>query len=86
MENIAKKTITKRSFLGEVVSVGGVKSAVVRVDLQKNHPKYGKPFKVSKRYRIHDENNSGKVGDQVKIEACRPLSATKRWRLVAVIK
>lgn len=86
MENTAKKITMKRSFLGEVVSKSGIKSAVVEVSLQKKHPKYGKPFKVSRRYHVHDEQNLCQVGDKVKIESCRPLSATKRWRLVAVTK
>lgn len=86
MENTAKKSTIKRSFLGEVVSKSGLKSAVVKVSSQVEHPKYGKKFKVSRRYHIHDEQNLCQVGDKVKIESCRPLSATKRWRLVAVTK
>ncbi|OGH93678.1 MAG: 30S ribosomal protein S17 [Candidatus Magasanikbacteria bacterium RIFOXYD2_FULL_41_14] len=86
MENTAKTTTIKRTFLGEVMSKSGAKSAVVKVTFKKDHPKYGKPFLVSSRYHVHDEKNECKVGDNVKIEACRPLSATKHWRLVAVIK
>ena len=53
---------------------------------KKNHPIYGKRMKYSKKYKAHDENNTAKVGDIVKIMETRPLSATKRFRLLEVVE
>lgn len=82
-ENIAKK---ERRFIGTVVSTAMSKTIVARVDTMKLHSKYKKFYKVSNKYHIHDEKNEAKVGDKVKFVECRPLSKTKRWRLVEVVK
>ena len=58
------------------------KTVVVRVDRVKVHPKYKKQYKVSRRYHVHDEANSYHVGDSVTFVECRPLSKTKRWRVL----
>lgn len=81
-------TTTKhtRGFTGRVVSAGMQKTLVVQVDTMKVHSKYHKTYRVSRKYHIHDEKNEGKVGDQVKFVECRPLSKTKRWRLVSILK
>lgn len=76
----------KRKFQGTVVSHGMEKTAVVRVNRVKVHPKYGKRFRQSEKYKVHDEKNEYKVGDQVIFEECRPLSKEKRWRMVEKIK
>ena len=75
-----------RNFLGRVVSTQMNKTAVVQVDTMKLHPKYHKAYRVSKKYHVHDEKNEAQTGDQVKFMECRPLSKTKRWRLVSVLK
>ncbi len=62
------------------------KTIVVEVETHKKHAKYAKRVKYSNKYYAHDENNVANVGDTVTIMACRPLSATKRWRLVSVDK
>ncbi len=62
------------------------KSAVVRVDRRIQHPKYGKYYSVSKKYSIHDPENTAKIGDLVEIEECRPISRNKRWRYVSTIE
>jgi small subunit ribosomal protein S17 len=72
----------RRTFRGKVVSHRMEKTAVVRVDRVKAHPKYGKRYTTSKRYKVHDEKNECKVGDIVIFEECRPISKEKRWRLV----
>ena len=50
------------------------------------HPLYKKILKKVKNYKTHDENNEAKIGDKVRISETRPLSKTKRWRLVEIIK
>ena len=68
---------------GTVVSKMGAKSVVVKVEYRELHPVYGKVIIRSKKYHAHDEADSAKVGDKVAIMETRPLSATKRWRVVA---
>lgn len=68
---------------GTVVSKMGVKSVVVEVTYRELHPLYGKVIIRRKKYHVHDEADTAKVGDAVTIMETRPLSATKRWRVVA---
>ena len=70
---------------GVVVSDKMDKTLVVRVERTVRHPLYKKVMKRTKRYHAHDEENVGKVGDVVRIMECRPLSRTKRWRLMEVV-
>ena len=67
---------------GPVVSKMGAKSVVVKVEYRELHPVYGKVIIRSKKYHAHDEADTAKVGDKVVIMETRPLSATKRWRIV----
>ena len=67
---------------GVVVSKMGVKSVVVEVTYREQHPVYGKVIIRRKKYHVHDESDTAKVGDDVVIMETRPLSATKRWRIV----
>lgn len=76
----------KRRFQGEVVSCRMEKTAVVVVDRIKAHPKYGKRYRVSKKYKVHDEKNECKTGQTVIFEECRPISKEKRWKLVSIVK
>ena len=62
------------------------KTITVRVERRFKHPKYGKYVKRHKKYHAHDENNEAKVGDTVELMATRPLSKTKRWRLVRILE
>ena len=71
---------------GRVVSDKMDKTITVAVETKKNHPIYGKRMNYSKKYKAHDENNEAKVGDIVKIMETRPLSATKRFRLLEVVE
>lgn len=80
-----EKTVEKkhmRTFRGTVVSNAMQKTVVVRVDGQKRHPKYNKTYRVSQKFHVHDEKGTVKTGDVVEFVECRPLSKTKRWRLV----
>ena len=67
---------------GVVVSKMGTKSVVVEVSYREIHPVYGKVITRTKKYHAHDEADTAKVGDTVTIMETRPLSATKRWRIV----
>ncbi|MEK7665641.1 MAG: 30S ribosomal protein S17 [Patescibacteria group bacterium] len=71
-----------RRLTGVVVSNKMQKTIVVRVDRTVTHPKYGKRYRVSSRFKSHDQNGTAKMGQKVTIEECRPLSKEKRWRLV----
>ena len=62
------------------------KSRRVIVSFSAKHPKYGKYIRNRKVFHVHDENNDSKTGDQVEIEHCRPVSKTKTWRLVRVVR
>ena len=71
---------------GLVVSSAEDKTITVRVDLMMAHPKYKKIMRRSAKLRAHDEANTANVGDVVRVVECRPLSKTKRWRLVEVLE
>ena len=81
-----RKVTSRRAIQGVVVSDKNDKTIVVLVETHKRHAKYGKRVKYSKKYYSHDENNEAKVGDLVTIMETRPLSATKRFRLVSIDK
>jgi len=75
----------KQELVGKVVSAKNNKTITVLVETYKKHPLYGKRVKYSKKYTAHDENNTAKVGDTVRIRSTRPLSKTKRFELVEVL-
>ena len=81
MERNSRKVLT-----GTVVSDKMDKTITVLVETYKNHPLYHKRVKSSKKYCVHYEKNIAKVGDTVRIVETRPLSKTKHFRLVEVIK
>lgn len=72
----------KRKLQGTIVSDKMNKTRVVEVVRLKKHPRYEKYFKVSARFKAHDENNEYKTGEKVLIEETRPISKDKRWRIV----
>lgn len=76
----------RKVYQGRVVSDKMDKTITVSVETKKNHPIYGKRMNYSKKYKVHDENNTAKVGDIVRIMETRPLSATKRFRLLEVVE
>ncbi|MEO7932562.1 MAG: 30S ribosomal protein S17 [Chthoniobacterales bacterium] len=76
----------RKTRVGQVVSTKSAKTAVVETTTRVPHPKFGKIIKHSKKFHVHDENNTAQVGDTVEIIETRPLSKLKRWRLVSVIK
>jgi len=70
---------------GVVVGDKADKTITVMVERRFSHPLYGKGMKRSKRYHVHDESNACRVGDTVRIVETRPLSKTKRWRLLETL-
>ena len=76
----------RKERIGIVVSDKMDKTITVSVDRSFHHPKYDKMVRTSTKFKAHDENNSAKTGDTVRIEETRPISKTKRWRLVEVVK
>ncbi|GEN88606.1 30S ribosomal protein S17 [Oceanobacillus sp. FSL W8-0428] len=76
----------RKVYTGRVVSDKMDKTITVLVETYKFHKLYGKRVKYSKKFKTHDENNVAKTGDIVRIMETRPLSATKRFRLVEVVE
>ncbi|MBP1950014.1 MULTISPECIES: 30S ribosomal protein S17 [Virgibacillus] len=76
----------RKVYTGRVVSDKMDKTITVLVETYKFHSLYGKRVKYSKKFKTHDENNQAKNGDVVQIMETRPLSATKRFRLVEIVE
>jgi len=75
----------RRVLVGTVVSDKMNKTIVVAVSRVKRHPLYKKAIKRTRRFKAHDEENTARLGDRVRIEESRPLSREKRWRLLEVV-
>jgi small subunit ribosomal protein S17 len=76
----------RKNLVGEVVSTKMQKTIVVEVTRKKAHPLYRRVVSRSKRFHAHDENDTARLGDVVRIEETRPLSRLKRWRLTAIVR
>jgi small subunit ribosomal protein S17 len=76
----------RKVLLGQVVSNRMQKTITVRVERRLRHPIYERVVKRSKKFHAHDENNQCQIGDQVRIIETRPLSKTKRWRLLEIVR
>ena len=76
----------RKVYRGTVVSNAMDKTITVKVETKTMHPLYGKRVEYSKNFKAHDENNEANVGDIVTIMETRPLSATKRFRLVEIVQ
>ncbi len=76
----------RKILVGRVTSDKMDKTIVVRVERLKRHPLYGKIVRLHKKYKAHDEQNSAKIGDMVKIIESRPISKEKRWALVEILE
>jgi small subunit ribosomal protein S17 len=72
--------------VGNVVSTKMQKTIVVEVEMRKAHPKYKRIVKSNKKFYAHDEQNSARVGDVVRIRESRPLSKLKRWALEEIVR
>jgi small subunit ribosomal protein S17 len=84
-ERTAKRG-TRKTRVGTVVSDKMQKTVVVAIERRYPHPLYGKMVTRTKRLKVHDEENSAKTGDRVRIMETRPLSKDKRWRVVEIIE
>ena len=72
--------------VGNVVSTKMNKTIVVEIEMRKAHPKYRRVMKFNKKFYAHDEQNSARIGDVVRIRETRPLSKLKRWSLEEIIR
>jgi small subunit ribosomal protein S17 len=77
---------TRKERVGRVVSDKMQKTVVVAIERRVPHPVYGKMVTRTKKVKAHDEENSAKAGDLVRIAETRPLSKDKRWRLVEIVE
>jgi len=85
--NTTTETTAKRAEkVGLVVSTKMEKTIVVEIEMRKAHPKYKRVIKRNKKFYAHDEQNSARVGDMVRIRETRPLSKLKRWNLEEIIR
>ena len=74
----------RRQIQGTVVSTKSSKTIIVQVESYRKHPKYNKRVQFRSKYAAHDEQELANVGDVVTIQECRPISATKRFKLVSI--
>lgn len=72
--------------IGVVVSTKMQKTIVVEIEMRKAHPKYKRVMKSNKKFYAHDEHNSARMGDVVRIREARPLSKLKRWSLEEIVR
>jgi small subunit ribosomal protein S17 len=75
-----------KTRVGEIVSDKMEKTIVVAVSRQYMHSRYKKYVRKQKRYKVHDQENEGRIGDRVLIEETRPISKHKRWKLKEIIE
>ena len=86
LDRTALERTARKLRIGLVVSDKMEKTVVVRIDRRMPHPQYGKMVTRTRRLKAHDEENSAKVGDTVRIMETRPLSKDKRWRVVEIVE
>jgi small subunit ribosomal protein S17 len=86
MNTSAPQRGTRKVRVGRVVSDKMQKTVVVAIERRVPHPVYGKMVTRTKKVKAHDEENSAKTGDLVRIAETRPLSKDKRWRLVEIVE
>jgi len=77
---------TRKTRVGRVISDKMQKTVVVAIERRVPHPVYGKMVTYTSKIKAHDEQNSAKTGDLVRIAETRPLSKDKRWRLVEIVE
>jgi small subunit ribosomal protein S17 len=75
----------RRTIVGNVVSNKMDKTVVVMVKTRRQHPRYKKYLEYGRKFKAHDESNTCKVGDRVKLVETRPLSKEKRWRVAEIL-
>ncbi len=85
MSNSVKRN-ARKTIEGIVISNKMDKTIVVKLEEQFTHSLYGKVISRSKKFKAHDEKNEAGIGDRVLLMETRPLSATKRWRMVSILE
>ena len=83
---MSEKTIERRTTEGRVLKANNLKTRVIAVEQRIAHPLYGRVIRRTAKFVAHDERNESNVGDLVRIEECRPMSRTKRWRLIEIME
>ena len=83
---MSEKTIERRTAEGRVLKASNLKTRVIAVEQRIAHPLYGRVIRRTAKFVAHDERNESNVGDLVQIEECRPMSRTKRWRLIKIME
>jgi small subunit ribosomal protein S17 len=81
-----QQTDRRNEKVGQVVSTKMQKTIVVEVEMRRAHPKYKRVIRQTKKFYAHDEANTARVGDQVRIRETRPLSKLKRWQLQEILR
>lgn len=82
----AQQPSRRNEKVGLVVSTKMQKTIVVEIEMRKAHPKYKRVMKSNKKFYAHDEQNSARIGDVVRIREVRPLSKLKRWSLEEIVR
>ena len=82
----AKAESRRTEKIGNVISTKMQKTIVVEVEMRKAHPKYKRTVRLTKKFYAHDEANTARVGDMVRIRETRPLSKLKRWQLQEILR
>ena len=83
---MAKQKRDRRQAEGRVLKANNVKTRIVAVEQRIPHALYGRIIRRTAKFVAHDEREESQVGDLVRIEECRPMSKTKRWRLVDILE
>ncbi len=86
MSEVTTERTLRKTRVGKVISTSMDKTVVVAIEDNVKHPMYGKIVKRTKKLHAHDEENQCSVGDVVEVMETRPLSKTKRWRVVTIIE
>ncbi len=84
--NTAAPQSHRNEKVGQVVSTKMQKTIVVEVEMRKAHPKYKRVMRTSKKFYAHDEHNTARTGDVVRIRETRPMSRLKRWQLEEIVR
>ena len=83
---MAKQKTGRRQVEGRVLKANNVQTRVIAIDKRVPHPLYGRVIRRTAKFVAHDVKEESQVGDLVRIEECRPMSKTKRWRLVEILE
>jgi len=83
---MAKQKRGRRQTEGRILKANNEKTRVVAIEQRIPHPLYGRILRRTAKFIAHDEGEESQVGDLVRIEECRPMSKTKRWRLIEILE